>query len=82
MDELLIRAEYAHTHHDDEAQQRLQATMREQLRASLGVHPIIELVPEGSMKRTDFKARRVIDDRDLYRTSLSDRHDANDSDQG
>ena len=44
--------------------------MRGQLRARLGVHPMIELVPEGSIPRTEFKARRVIDDRDLYRTSL------------
>ena len=70
MDELLIRAEYAETHRDATARRRLQTTMRGQLRARLGVHPMIELVPEGSIPRTEFKARRVIDDRDLYRTSL------------
>jgi phenylacetate-CoA ligase len=42
--------------------------MRERLRARLGVHPQIELVPEGTLPRTEFKARRVIDDRDLYRS--------------
>lgn len=71
MDELLVRAEYAETHRDPAVQQRLQATIRERLRARLGVHPIIELVPEGTIPRTEFKARRVIDDRDLYRQSIA-----------
>jgi phenylacetate-coenzyme A ligase PaaK-like adenylate-forming protein len=35
------------------------------------VHPVVELVPEGTLPRTEFKARRVIDDRDLYRRSLA-----------
>jgi len=67
MDELLIRAEYASTIADPEAQHRLGKMMREKLRARLGVHPLVELVPEGTLPRTEFKARRVIDDRDLYR---------------
>ena len=70
MDELLIRAEHAVSCNDPGAQRNLQATMRERLRVRLGVHPIIELVPEGSIPRTEFKARRVIDDRDLYNGSL------------
>jgi phenylacetate-CoA ligase len=41
--------------------------MKERLRARLGVTPIVELVAEGTLPRTEFKARRVIDDRDLYR---------------
>jgi phenylacetate-coenzyme A ligase PaaK-like adenylate-forming protein len=41
--------------------------MRTRLRARIGVHPVLELVPEGTLPRTEFKARRVIDDRDLYR---------------
>jgi phenylacetate-CoA ligase len=52
---------------DADARERLRVTMRERLRARLGVHPVIELVPEGTIPRTDFKARRVIDDRDLYK---------------
>ena len=66
MDELLIQAEYALTHAD--RRPALQLAMRERLRARLGVHPQIELVPEGTLPRTEFKARRVIDDRDLYRS--------------
>jgi phenylacetate-coenzyme A ligase PaaK-like adenylate-forming protein len=40
--------------------------VRERLRARLGVTPVIELVDAGALPRTEFKARRVIDDRDLY----------------
>jgi phenylacetate-CoA ligase len=76
MDELLVRAEYARTHADSTLLQRLQATMRERLRAKLGVHPTIELVPEGTIPRTEFKARRVIDDRDLYNRSVAGKHDS------
>jgi phenylacetate-CoA ligase len=66
MDELLIQAEYAQTHAD--RRQFLQQAMRERLRARLGVHPQVELLPAGTLPRTEFKARRVIDDRDLYRS--------------
>jgi phenylacetate-coenzyme A ligase PaaK-like adenylate-forming protein len=66
MDELLIQAEYAVAHADRRAS--LEQTMRERLRARLGVRPRIELLPEGSLPRSEFKARRVIDDRDLYRS--------------
>ncbi len=68
MDELLVRAEHARGVDTADAQERLKKTMRERLRARLGVHPIVELVPEGTIPRTEFKARRVLDDRDLYRT--------------
>jgi phenylacetate-CoA ligase len=70
MDELLIRAEYAPTHADPAGQARLRTDMRERLRARLGVHPVVELVPPGTLPRSEFKARRVIDDRDLYRATV------------
>lgn len=66
MDNLLVRAEYEPGHADPAAQERLRSTVRERLRARLGVHPVVELVPAGTIPRTEFKARRVIDDRDLY----------------
>ncbi|PYM22987.1 MAG: phenylacetate--CoA ligase, partial [Candidatus Rokuibacteriota bacterium] len=50
------------------ARVRLAQTMKDRLRARLGVTPIVELVSPGTLPRTEFKARRVIDDRDLYRT--------------
>jgi phenylacetate-CoA ligase len=67
MDELLVRAEYAAAYAAPPAQERLGRTMRERLRARLGVTPVLELVAEGTLPRSEFKARRVIDDRDLYR---------------
>jgi phenylacetate-CoA ligase len=67
MDELLVRAEFAPEHAAPERRQALAARMRERLRARLGIHPVIDLVPAGTLERTEFKARRVIDDRDLYR---------------
>jgi phenylacetate-CoA ligase len=67
MDELLVRAEYAPTHAAPATQAVLHGEMRERLRARLGVHPVVELVPPGTLPRSEFKARRVIDDRDLYR---------------
>ena len=72
MDELLVRAEYAGSHASPEAQARLRAAMAERLRARLGVRPLVELVPEGTLERSEFKARRVIDDRDLYRKRVGE----------
>jgi phenylacetate-CoA ligase len=72
MDELLVRAEYAGSHAAPEAQARLRAAMAERLRARLGVRPVVELVPEGTLERSEFKARRVIDDRDLYRKRVGE----------
>ena len=70
MDELLVRAEAA-AHVTDAARlEALRVRMREELRTRLGVHPVVEIVPSGTLPRTEFKARRVIDDRDLYRHAL------------
>lgn len=71
MDELLIRAEHARGCSEPAAQECLKVAIRERLRARLGVHAVIELVPEGTIPRTEFKARRVIDDRELYRKGAS-----------
>jgi len=70
MDELLVRVEAAAHLTDAVALEALRARMRERLRTRLGVHPVVEIVPQGTLPRTEFKARRVIDDRDLYRDVL------------
>ena len=70
MDELLIQAEYARAFGEETAQERLRATIRERLQTRLGVRPVIELVAQGTIPRTEFKARRVVDNRDLYWQSL------------
>ncbi len=64
MDELLVRVEIARAHEGRRTQ--IEAAMRDRLQARLGVRPRLELVAEGTLPRTEFKARRVIDDRDLY----------------
>src|SRR5437899_3554546 len=71
MDELLVRAEYAASHAADAARAALAGRMKERLRARLGVTPRIELVAAGELPRTEFKAKRVIDDRDLYKKGVA-----------
>jgi len=70
MDELLVRVEAAADLTDPPALEALRVRARERLRTQLGVHPVVEIVPQGTLPRTEFKARRVIDDRDLYRDVL------------
>jgi phenylacetate-CoA ligase len=72
MDELLVRAEYTPEHEPAERREALRQAMRDRLRARIGVHPVVELVPQGTLARSEFKARRVVDDRDLYRQTLAD----------
>jgi phenylacetate-CoA ligase len=68
MDAVVGRADHDARHADEPARAALAATMCERLRARLGVRPVVELVPPGALERSEFKARRVIDDRDLYRS--------------
>jgi phenylacetate-CoA ligase len=69
MDELVIRIEIAPEHdvrgpaahaalHDDAARK---------LQKMLGLRSKLEIVAPGTFPRTDFKARRVIDDREVFR---------------
>ena len=73
MDPLLIVAEHTASHVEPGRRARLEQTMRERLQARLGVRPVLELVPAGTLPRSEFKARRVTDDRDLYRQTLERR---------
>lgn len=41
-------------------------TVSDRLKARIGVSAVVELVPPGTLERTEFKARRIIDQRDLY----------------
>jgi len=69
MDELLVRVEPAPALHAQG--EGMLATFRQRvegdLQRVLGVRARVEMVAPGSIERTDFKARRVIDDRRLYR---------------
>lgn len=70
MDELLVRMDaraevYAA---GQDALDRLRRRVEDDLRRVLGVGARIEIVEPGVIPRTDFKARRVVDDRDLFRS--------------
>ena len=69
MDELLLRVEPAR---ETEAQgPSAVATFKEavarRIQTVLGLRTRIEVVPAGTFPRTDFKARRVVDDREVFR---------------
>ena len=69
MDELLLKVEAKPPLYEGGAESL--AAFRDQtarkMTQLLGLRTKIEIVPHGSLPRTDFKARRVIDDRDLFR---------------
>jgi phenylacetate-CoA ligase len=68
MDELVVRIELdAATAASEPATQALRHRAERELRMVLGVGARVVVVPPGDLERTEFKARRVIDDRDLWR---------------
>src|SRR3954468_21016572 len=67
MDELLLRVEPTP---DVEKQGKLAAfkeTVAKRIHTMLGLRAAVEVVSAGTFPRTDFKARRVIDDREVFR---------------
>ncbi|MBI4589942.1 MAG: phenylacetate--CoA ligase family protein, partial [Candidatus Rokubacteria bacterium] len=68
MDELVIQAEVRpEAGAPPGAVDALRAEMETRLRAVIGVRATVQLVPYGQLERTEFKARRLIDNRDLFR---------------
>ncbi len=68
MDELVVRVELdAATAASEPAAEALRHRAERDLRTVLGVGARVATVPPGTLERTEFKARRVIDDRDLWR---------------
>jgi phenylacetate-CoA ligase len=69
MDELVVRIEAAPGvfERSAEAPAAMRAEAEQRLQTVLGLRAIIEVVPAGTFPRTDFKARRVIDDREIFR---------------
>ena len=65
MDELLVRAEYAAGR--CATWRRCEKMSASACRRAAACGPRLELLPAGTLPRTEFKARRVIDDSDLYR---------------
>jgi phenylacetate-CoA ligase len=69
MDELLLRVEpLPDTERQGaEALAGFKDTVGHRIRTMLGIRAAIEVVAAGTFPRTDFKARRVIDDREVFR---------------
>jgi phenylacetate-CoA ligase len=68
MDTLAVQVEYAtQLAADAAAVDAFRKAAEEALRTTLGVSTHVIAVPQNTFDRTDFKARRVIDERDLFR---------------
>ena len=69
MDELLVRVEAKGELIDrgTEAVKAMRESCAQRLAKLLGLRAVVEIVPPGTFPRTDFKARRVIDDREVFR---------------
>jgi phenylacetate-CoA ligase len=70
MDELLLRVEPDDGIHraGGAAIERFGGEVAHRLQAVLGIRTKVEIVAPNSIPRTDFKARRVIDDREVFRS--------------
>ncbi len=68
MDELLVHMDAKETVYAKKATAALKAEAERALSRTLGVRARVEVVAAGVIPRTDFKARRVVDDRDLFRS--------------
>jgi len=76
MDELLLRVEAdADTVARGETE-RFRADVERKLQKLLGLRTLVEVVKPNSIPRTDFKARRVIDDRAVFRDMHAQIEDA------
>ncbi|MCC7325516.1 MAG: phenylacetate--CoA ligase family protein [Burkholderiales bacterium] len=69
MDELLVRIEATQdcTARGEDALRAMREDAARKLAKMLGLRARIEVVAPGTFPRTDFKARRVIDDREVFR---------------
>ena len=68
MDELLLRVEAtAETFARPEASSAFRTEVAHKIQKVLGLRTVVEIVAPNSIPRTDFKARRVIDDRAVFR---------------
>jgi phenylacetate-CoA ligase len=70
MDELLLRVEPDEGIHrtGGAAVNQFRTEVAHKLQTVLGIRTKVEIVAPGSIQRTDFKARRVIDDREVFRS--------------
>lgn len=67
MDELLLRVEAQDSVVASGASEHFRADLMQRVQKLLGLRTKVAVVAKGSLPRTDFKARRVIDDRAVFR---------------
>jgi len=68
MDELLIRVEpTAEVSCDAQRCEQFKQTVQQRILKTLAVRTVVEMVEPNTFPRTDFKARRVVDDREVFR---------------
>lgn len=67
MDELLLRVECNESSALNGGSDQFRDEVSHRIQKLLGLRTKAEIVPKGSLPRTDFKARRVIDDRAVFR---------------
>jgi phenylacetate-CoA ligase len=69
MDELLVRVEATEAVIDrgTDAVKAMREDCAQRLQKLLGLRAVVEIVPPDTFPRTDFKARRVVDDREVFR---------------
>ncbi len=67
MDELLLRVEADAATFERGESERFRAEIERKLQKVLGLRTLVEVVQPNSIPRTDFKARRVVDDRAVFR---------------
>lgn len=69
MDELLLRVEPSPEAEarGAEAVEAFRGTVAKRIQTMLGLRAVVQVVAGGTFPRTDFKARRVIDDREVFR---------------
>jgi phenylacetate-coenzyme A ligase PaaK-like adenylate-forming protein len=74
MDTLAVQIEYRRELNADQAKiEAFRATAASALRTTLGIRTTVVPVPQNTFDRTEFKARRVIDRRDLFRELVQER---------
>lgn len=69
MDDLTVQVEHDRTIATATAAEAFRRLAEERLRTVLGVGARVVPVPPGTLERTEFKARRVVDDRELLRAA-------------
>jgi len=71
LDELRVQVEYSSeiqkaAEREPAILDRFEKEVASKIKAKVGLRPVLELMPPGTLERTQFKARRVIDRRKLF----------------